>query len=343
MAQHKMSSGRLLDEKGRLAEAGYAFSLVKEYDRKHIKAGRLRIKEWDYYLIYCDSFGIALTVDDNSYMGLLSVSLLDFETPAETTKSLMSLMPLGKTGFPPSSEIGDVSLSIGKARMDFYNDGTTRRLVCDYPDFRGGLPFKCDITLTDAPRDSMVIATPFDEKDTAFYYNQKIVGMTARGSAEADGRSFELPEGTLGLLDWGRGVWTYDNTWHWSAAMGRQDGHLIGFNLGCGFGNTSAASENMLFVDGVAHKLEGVDFGIPTGADGKDDYMSPWLFATDDGRLELTFTPIIDRRALTSAAVILSDQHQVFGRFDGHVVTDDGSEIKISHLLGFAEKVRNKW
>ena len=40
--QHKLSNGPLLDEKGDLSEAGYAFSLVKEYDRKAIKGLKSR-------------------------------------------------------------------------------------------------------------------------------------------------------------------------------------------------------------------------------------------------------------------------------------------------------------
>lgn len=45
--QHILSKGALLDCNGRLVEAGYATSLIKDYDRNAIKAGRLRIKEWD--------------------------------------------------------------------------------------------------------------------------------------------------------------------------------------------------------------------------------------------------------------------------------------------------------
>ena len=48
--QHKLSNGPLLDSNGNLVEAGYAFSLVKDYDRKAIKAGKMRIKEWDIIL-----------------------------------------------------------------------------------------------------------------------------------------------------------------------------------------------------------------------------------------------------------------------------------------------------
>ena len=39
----------------------------------------------------------------------------------------------------------------------------------------------------------------------------------------------------------------------------------------------------------------------------------------------------------------MSDQHQVFGKFSGSVILDDGSKLEIKDLLGFAEKVRNKW
>ena len=85
-----VNSGDLLDNKGELVEKGYATSLIKNYDRKKIKACKLRIKEWDYYLIYNDKFGVAITVDDNAYMGLNSLTLLDFSKPEETTKSFMT-------------------------------------------------------------------------------------------------------------------------------------------------------------------------------------------------------------------------------------------------------------
>ena len=70
---------RLLDEKGNIKNPGFAKKMLWEYDRKDIKAGKSRIKEWDYYLIVNDDMGVALTMDDNSYMGLMSLSLLDFK------------------------------------------------------------------------------------------------------------------------------------------------------------------------------------------------------------------------------------------------------------------------
>ena len=63
----------------------------------------------------------------------------------------------------------------------------------------------------------------------------------------------------------------------------------------------------------------------------------------ESGRLDLTFTPILDRAAYTGALVLESDQHQVFGRFDGVAVLDDGTALAIRGLRGFAEKVKNRW
>ncbi len=341
--QHLLSNGPLLTRQGTLAEAGYATSLVKTYDRKAIRGGAARIKEWDYYLIHNGRYAVALTIADNSYMGLVSVSFLDFEARTEKTVSPMFWFPFGKTHFPASSETGDLFKRVPGATASFTIENCGRWLICHMDKFDGDQAFDCRILLSDAPKDTMVIATPFAEKKTAFYYNQKIIAMRASGSFTIGGvtRTFEK-EDSFGLLDWGRGVWTYDNTWYWGAGQGVVDGHVVGFNIGYGFGDITAASENMLFVDGVAHKLDRLTFNIPL-KDGKEDYLSPWTFSSNDGRFETAFTPILDRAAYTNVGPLLSDQHQVFGYMDGTITADDGSKIQLSHFLCFAEKVHNKW
>ena len=343
MQRRMVTPGYLHDEKGRLAETGYATSLIKTYDRKRIAANPLRIKEWDYYLIQSDRYALALTIADNGYMGLDSVSLLDFDDPWEKTVSKMSILPLGKRNLPPTSEKG-ISKSQGKGyEIVFENDGKKRRLYGHMDDFKDGAPIFFDVTLTAEPRDSMVIVTPFTEDPKAFYYNQKINCLRAEGKAEWNGNEYLFaPAHSFAVLDWGRGVWTYENTWYWGSASGLADGVPFGFNIGYGFGDTSAASENMLFYDGVAHKISQVKFEIPM-KDGKEDYLAPWRFTSDDGRFEMDFAPIIDRASCTDFKILCSDQHQVFGRFTGTVVLDNGRKIAIRELLGFAEKVRNKW
>ena len=111
--------------------------------------------------------------------------------------------------------------------------------------------------------DTMVIATPWAEDPKAFYYNQKIVGH-ARPAA-ASGKALPVhgfrPDDSFGSARLGpRRV---DARQHVvlgasprAGRTGRVEPHgrtRIGFglNLGYGFGDTSAASENMAFVDGT--------------------------------------------------------------------------------------------
>ncbi len=343
MQNRVTKEGDLLDEKGRLVECGYATSLVKKYDRSKIKAGKLRIKEWDYYLIYNNDYAVAITVDDNSYMGLNSLSLIDFKEAKEITKSPMAFMTNGKTNFPPTSKIGDVKVENKNYKIEILNDGMTRKIYAFMKNFKDGKDISCEFVLTDEPKDSMVIMTPFKEKETAFYYNQKIVGMKAVGRVSLGNDVIEFGESTRAILDWGRGVWSYKNTWYWGAGCGVVDGCEVGFNIGYGFGDTSNASENMIFVNGVAHKLEDVVFNIPKDSKGKDDFMSPWTFTSSDGRFEMSFRPIIDRHSNANVVVISSNQHQVFGEFSGTMILDDGRKIQLDNFLGFAEKVVNKW
>ena len=342
--QHEITTRHpLLDEQGRLIEAGYTKGLLMDYDRKAIKGGALRIKEWDYYLIANNDYAVALTIDDNSYMGLDGISLLDFRRPWEHTNNVMSFLTLGKRRFPASSSNGDVCSGTKKYSISFKHNVDHRLLSFHMDNFMDGKPIRGEIRLENPQQESMVIVTPFAEKETAFYYNQKINCLPASGSVEFDGQTYIFDkENSFGVLDWGRGVWTYDNVWYWGSASGLADGVPFGFNIGYGFGDTSAASENMLFYGGKAHKLSQVTFNIPM-KDGMEDYMSPWIFTSDDGRFEMDFVPIIDRAACTDVKLICSDQHQVFGRFTGKAVLDDGKEIYIKDFLGFAEKVHNKW
>lgn len=334
----------LLNEFGELNAPGFSRHLVQKYDRKKIKAPKFKIKEWDYYIIHNGEYGIALTIADNSYMSLVSASFFDFgEHPFEKTVSSMKPFSNGKINMPSSSENGDIHYQDKNVKMDFYNDGKKRHLVCDYINFDGEKRLGCDIVLSNMMDESMVIATPFKENKKAFYYNQKINCMDAVGTIKYGKTVVELKKGeAYGTLDWGRGVWTYENTWYWGSMSTVIDGHRFGFNIGYGFGDTSAATENMLFVDGKAHKLDQVTFNIPL-KDGKDDFLSPWTFTSNDGRFEMNFTPILDRIAYTSALIILSDQHQIFGKFNGKVILDDGRSLEVKDKLGFAEKVRNKW
>ena len=331
---------KLLDENGHVKNPGYATDLMWEYSRADIKAPKSRIKEWDYYIALNDKHAVAMTVADNGYMGFVSASVMEWAGKKEVTTAVMTPLPMGKFKMPASSKVGDVAFANKRAYLSFSHKNSSRVLEIDFDDFADGQRLSGQITLTPDPaQETMVIATPFAENKKAFYYNQKINCMKASGEVRLGGEIFDFSEdNSFGTLDWGRGVWTYSNTWYWGSGSGRIGSDLFGFNIGYGFSDRSSASENMIFFNGHAHKFEDIEFIIP-----EDSFLKPWRFTSSDNRFEMDFFPILDRFDDTNVGIIRSCQHQVFGKFSGVAVLDDGTKIEVKDFLGFAEKVMNKW
>lgn len=340
--QNKLDYGPLLDESGNLNESGYAFSLVKEYSRDAIKANKMRIKEWDYYYVGNKKYGLAFTIADNSYMSMISVSFLNFETKENITKSPIKMFSNGKLHLPSTSKEGDLTAKDKDVELSFLHEGEKRHIICTYKNFKDELDLRADIYLTETNRDSMVIATPFYKKKH-FYYNQKINLLAANGYVKIGDEYFDLTPDTFGVLDWGRGVWTYKNTWYWASMNGlTKKNERIGFNLGYGFGDTSKASENMFFYKDKAFKLNDVHFNIPIDANGKYDYLSPWTMASESLDINITFTPVLNRHSDTNLVLLRSNQNQVFGTYSGYVLIDE-KRVEFYDVPGFAERVFNKW
>ncbi len=346
--EHKVTTvQKLLDEKGHVAEPGWSGSPVWEYNRENIKAPWFRRKEWDYYLFNTDEFAVAFTISDLGYIGLLSVSYIDLVAECEHTESELVLFPGGKKfGLGASVREGDARCRTKRLNMSFEMTNGGRRIRCEFKDFdkAAGRDFKADLFVKEPDMEAVYIATPWKEKETAFYYNCKMNCLTAEGSVEyGDIKKTVSHDFCAGVLDWGRGVWTYDNTWFWGTGSGRLSGELFGFNLGYGFSDRSSASENGIYYKGRIHKLEEVTFDIPKDPEGKYRFMEQWTVNSSDGRLQSVFKPILDRSACMDFKVIISDQHQVFGRLTGSFVTDDGEKLEFKDFICALEVVRNKY
>lgn len=345
MMQNRLKPGKLLNAKGALNESGYATAPVKTFNKKQVKQSKLKLKQWDYYYVENGEMGVAFTVADNAYMGVLSVSVMDFRRGSVHTKTKMPVMPMGRLGLPESSLEGDVHVKKASFDMAFKNNGKSRTLDVYVDKFQDGKTFNAELSLLDEPKDSMVIATPFEASDTLFYYNRKTIGFKVSGHVSIGNERITFTEDDAwGLLDWGRGVWPYRTTWYWAAFYGVQKGMEVALNLGYGFGDLSNATENMAFINGKAHKLNDIRFDIPTDeTTGAPQYDVPWHIHASDGRIDGTFTPDLKRIDRTDLKMLKSVQRQIFGTFHGTLVLDDGNTIETGPLRGFAEVVENKW
>lgn len=340
--QHRLGPGDLLDARGRLAQAGWATAEVRRYDRRAVAAHPLRIKEWDYYCIMNGDVGLALTVADNGYIGFLGVSWMDLRAATAVNHGAVIPFPLGRMRLPASADAGDIVQHHARSGLSlaFRHAPGGRRLTVAAPGFAGGAGLSGEVWLDQPAMERMVIATPWASAPKAFYYNQKINCMPVTGTIRLGAAEHHFtPDDSFAVLDWGRGVWTYANVWYWGSASGLVGGRRFGFNIGYGFGDTSAASENMLFLDGVAHKLDQVTFHLPPGAPDS----APWRFSSNDGRFDMRFRPAVNRHDKVHLGPFRTEQDQVFGYFSGSVGLDDGTRLTVTDLPGFAEQVANRW
>lgn len=341
MKQHRiLEKGQLLDSGGNVREPGWATAPLLDYARDKVATGPLRIKEWDYYLVQSDEAAIAFTVSDHGFIGLHSVAVMDFSEPSAVTRSVKPALPLARTGLSEKPGTGDVSVIKKNFRISYTRKDGKTLIEAYVAEFSDKKPLVAEIELYGFPEDSMMIATPF-EKAGRFYYNVKTNCIRVNGYAMVGSKRYEFGDNSAGCYDFGRGVWTYSNTWYWATASAFTDKESFGWNLGYGFGDTSAATENMLFYNGKAHKLEHVDFGIPMKGDDYD-FMKQWHFTSSDERFDMIFEPVVLRNDSFDIGVITSIQNQVFGKFTGKMVLDNGRVISVENIMGSCEVFKNR-
>lgn len=329
----------LLDKYGQLSEPGYATSEIFEYNPEMIIASKWRVKEWDYYALLSDSYGLAVTVADLGYLGMVSVVFFDFKEQTYVTKTKKVKFPFGNFNLPHSILEGDIIFEKKNWLIKIVNQDGQRRLIIEINRFFKRDNLRVDALLSKMDDDHLTIATPWKESKKAFYYNQKMNCMPVAGDMYLGNIHYQFnPNNDFGVLDWGRGVWTYKNTWYWGSFSTVINGKRLGLNMGYGFGDLTHATENMIFYDGKAHKLDLIRFEF-----NPDNHLEPWAFVSNDERLYLEMKPLIDRVDDTNLLIIKNKGHQVFGLFEGYLVLDSGERIEIKNVLGFAETITNHY
>jgi len=344
MQQELVAPSPLLDAQGNLIQVGWSRQPLMDCNLEQARFYRLRsfqsfrLKRWDYYGLTTPDFFFSITLAHLGYAGLVFAYVLDFSSRDFHEETL--LIPFGRgIHLPRNSDEGESSFDNGQVRVAFHPEQGARRVQMHWPAFRGGRGLAADLTLHLPPEhESMVIVIPIGQH--RFYYNRKINCLPAAGWVRYGTRDTKIrPEDSLGNLDWGRGVWEYQSFWVWASASAfLPDRRRLGLNLGYGFGDTAAATENAIILDGRIHKLAEVRFDYDSA-----DFMQPWHMASPDGRLDLEFVPFKERVARSNLLLITSQVHQMFGRYRGRLITDEGEAIEIKDAVGFAEEHHARW
>lgn len=337
---------KLLRKDGSLKQRGWARTPILEYNREEIAVPWYRIKEWDHYSVLDKEQGIGfqMTLGDIGYLTLMGFSLLDFNKKKCFDWGSVRFFTKGKYTFPRNATDPAKITFPGRNFSAIIKQKKDKKILSvNYPHWalKG---IKGKIILHDNPKfDNTVVVTGYKEDHRKFYYNHKINYMPAKGwLIVGKGKKEKMikfnPETSFGLLDWGRGVWPYKTHWLWGSACGKVDGIPIAFNIGYGFGDLSTHTENIVFYNGKAHKLDKVFFH-----NQNRDPTKPWHFSSNDGRFKMELIPLIPQSSKFDIGILMTDSVLMHGYYSGYFILDDGKKIKINNMLGHAEDIFWRW
>ncbi len=342
MKQNEITSKQpLLDANGNVANPGYCVTSNYIYDRKAIKADPWRIKEWNFYQISDDRYTVQMNFSDVSYAGFGKFKVFDRLTGECVDALGLDLFTKGKYNMPECDEV-DHEMHCKKKDFDFRIEviGEKRYLKLDASTGKHGRIEASFELICPKKLEYLMMAVPF-KKAKQFYLNKKMNCMPAKGYVKFGDKTWNFDAAkAFGVLDWGRGVWPYKCDWYWgNGSTYLPDGKIFGFEIGWGFGEMEQFTENTLFYDGKAHKIE----KITLHRDEKD-FMKPWVFSSSDGRFEMTMIPEYDNfNDLGLKNIFGMKTHQVHGKWSGQVILDDGTKIDIKDMHAFCEYSDNRW
>jgi hypothetical protein len=192
-----------------------------------------------------------------------------------------------------------------------------------------------------AGHESVNVVIPWS--DDLFNFTSKQQARPAVGELVVGDRRWTIGrpggEDAWGVLDVGRGRWPSEITWNWGGGAGRCGSHVVGLQIGAKWTAGTGFTENGILVDGRLSKL---------GSELEwrydwDEPMAPWRVHDPGGQLDLVLSPRFDKHSRLDDRDHGSETHQVFGTWSGRLRTDDGLELELDGLQGFAEEARQVW
>jgi hypothetical protein len=295
-----------------------------------------RKKKWNYWAVTSNDLLFSATIADIDIFQLGGAYVFDRQTQRHIEKTV--LQPPNTIAIPEALG-GDMIIDHPEMRVALTDEGSGTRIRVEAADF-GGMRLKADI-IVERPEGHETLNVVIPWTDVQFQYTSKQNTLPASGYVRLGDERLDFGAPAFGCLDYGRGVWPEHTVWNWGSASGVQGGRTVGLNLGGQWTDGTGMTENGICVDGRLTKIsEALVFEY-----NRADMMKPWRVRTAaTKRIDLLFQPEFERASESGRRDgYFSSAHQMFGRYSGRIVQDDGEPIEVRELFGWIEEHEARW
>jgi len=340
------NASTLLSNKGELVSQTFEKKVTMPFNKQTI-TNKLKIKEWDNYVIQDNNFFVSITVYNLTYLAEVRAIIVDLRNGFVYQNSSREFNPQGKVVVASDFRKGVTDCKTSNAWFRFEIRDGERYLKGAFKNFyknktfTGDLEF--DFKIHSEPKESVVSSYKFKNRKR-FIYSQKINDLDADGTITINGKLYTFDKDlTFASCLLARGAMPYKTVWDISAINSKdKDGNLIAFNLGRILGLNDKVEENVILYNGLVEKISNIR--VYNNKKGKKaNANGSWTFYSEDGKLELCFEPLIKINQGVNLFFINNKTTTILGSYSGKIILDNGQEVELDRTLGFSESVRNRW
>ncbi len=268
---------------------------------------RTRLKEWLGVFITHPEWSAGFLLNDAKYL-----TASDFHAYHWASDTLVTHATSGGVRLP--ADVLDRVASATRPGYDicceFGGDGGTHRIAIDLAADDDGPAVRGDLTLDGASASAPLSVSERLPRGSMYTWKQ---AFPVSGTLRVGEQTIEyLPTRDVLLVDEHRSLLPYRTDWDWGTfAFPTADG-IVGANFASRPHRADQRGESGLWIDGGCEPLGEVTF-TPAG----DDPLDPWTITSDDGRLEVEFTPRRRKPTLIDYKVVIMDYFMMYGSYRG--------------------------
>lgn len=295
---------------------------------------RFRLKKWQFFLLTHPKYSVCFIVIDLVYTSSSFVFVFDRERRKSFEHKRIKLDR--KLAVPDNLYDGRCFFRESGYNVEIHNklDEGLHTLDVRVGEKRGAPAVNVDANVLQRPGEIQPLVVSLPLGGGRGMYSNKVVCPVEGTARIGDEEITYDPARDTAVIDEHRGLYPRHTFWKWATfGVIGPDGKTLGVQLTDNLIKDQAAwNENCIYTGDTITLLGPARFDFDIR-----DVMKPWKLSDAEGRVRLDFAPLGVKLDRVNLGFFNMDYRQPFGRFNGALTDDRGTEYKIKDAFGVTE------